>query len=677
MLADALAVLALTGLVMAFYWRLITPDLAQRRWFPVGDFSEQFYPFRRYAAAQLATGRLALWSNAMYTGHPFQADSQTAVIYPPSLATELLAAHRGLTYLDLEWEAIIHVALAGGLTYAYLRLLLGRPLPALFGAAAFTFSGYLTGYPSQQLAVLESMTWLPALLACLEWAARAAEAGRPRAARLRLGLAGAALGLAFLAGHPQSFLYLAYVGAAYHAYRALSLGGGGRLWLLAQGALAAVVAFAVAAPQLLPSLQLFAVNARGALDYRLASDGYTLGDLRAVVWPTPEVAGPLHLGVTLLALALLGAALAIASRHASPAMRFWTATAPLALVVCMGHNGPLFWLFYRFLPGWDLFRGQERASSLFTFGACALAAAAVARLTALVEGRRARLAWLLPVGLGLLAQSELWAWNHDNNVSASSPERRFEAPLLRATLRRQPPWERSRRDPDAFPDNVGLVFGVGSLDGNSPFELRRYHQFTSSVFEWRLWQVLGVTHVMTRREFKDGVALVQEDRGVRLYRMLYPVPYAHLVGQAVIAPTQEEAQAVLNRPDFDPGQAVVLEAAPPLALTGGPLPGTAEIIGFSPEEVVVRTRAERPALLVIAQVLYPGWRAYVDGHPAPLLRANAITQAVPLPPGTHTVGVRYMPVPLYAGLCLASLATAALAGLWWVARRERGARAPG
>src|SRR5690242_15235078 len=108
--------------VLAFFWPLITPDAANRRFFGPGDFWLQFVPFHTFAARQLAAGKLALWDPYMFSGHPFQADIQTAVLYPIAAANEWLGGW-GFGYLALEWEAIVHFGLAAAFTYLLVELL--------------------------------------------------------------------------------------------------------------------------------------------------------------------------------------------------------------------------------------------------------------------------------------------------------------------------------------------------------------------------------------------------------------------------------------------------------------------------------------------------------------------------------------------------------------------------
>ncbi|MDQ3699728.1 MAG: YfhO family protein, partial [Chloroflexota bacterium] len=53
----------------------------------------------------------------------------------------------------------------------------------------------------------------------------------------------------------------------------------------------------------------------------------------------------------------------------------------------------------------------------------------------------------------------------------------------------------------------------------------------------------------------------------------------------------------------------------------------------------------------------------VDGQPAPLLRADVLFRAVPLPAGDHTVEFRYRSLPLERGLIIAAITACLTMGL--------------
>lgn len=79
------------------------------------------------------------------------------------------------------------------------------------------------------------------------------------------------------------------------------------------------------------------------------------------------------------------------------------------------------------------------------------------------------------------------------------------------------------------------------------------------------------------------------------------------------------------------------------------------------EEIAIDVIALRPALLCLSEIWYPGWEAEVDGARAPLLRANGIFRAVPVPAGERLVRLRYRPAALRLGAPIAGVAAAVLA----------------
>lgn len=129
------------------------------------------------------------------------------------------------------------------------------------------------------------------------------------------------------------------------------------------------------------------------------------------------------------------------------------------------------------------------------------------------------------------------------------------------------------------------------------------------------------------------------------------------------------------------------EAAPQAGWQAGfvrILEGNASATGLyrRPNRIMAEVEAETPARLAFHQLLFPGWRAYVDGRATPVfvpyheqLQASLGFMAVDVPPGTHRVEVVFGPTPArLAGSALssASLALAAVWCAWHWFRRRRG-----
>jgi hypothetical protein len=63
---------------------------------------------------------------------------------------------------------------------------------------------------------------------------------------------------------------------------------------------------------------------------------------------------------------------------------------------------------------------------------------------------------------------------------------------------------------------------------------------------------------------------------------------------------------------------------------------------FRNSSVEIEMDSPAPTVVVVAQTFYHNWRASVDGHSVPLLRANHAFQAVEVPQGKHEVQLRYV-----------------------------------
>jgi hypothetical protein len=98
----------------------------------------------------------------------------------------------------------------------------------------------------------------------------------------------------------------------------------------------------------------------------------------------------------------------------------------------------------------------------------------------------------------------------------------------------------------------------------------------------------------------------------------------------------------LTQPDFDGGKMVFLppEAKSLVTVTNQT---AARVLSsqFKAQRADIEVEAAEPSLVVVAQTWYHNWRAYVDGQPAPLLRANYAFQAFQVPAGQHYVRLAY------------------------------------
>jgi hypothetical protein len=84
--------------------------------------------------------------------------------------------------------------------------------------------------------------------------------------------------------------------------------------------------------------------------------------------------------------------------------------------------------------------------------------------------------------------------------------------------------------------------------------------------------------------------------------------------------------------------------------------GAAAIVSEQPNRMVLQTEAQSPGWLLLSDVWYPGWRAYIDGAEADILRADYLFRAVAVPEGLHKVIFVYRPIWFYSGLVISGVA---------------------
>lgn len=166
------------------------------------------------------------------------------------------------------------------------------------------------------------------------------------------------------------------------------------------------------------------------------------------------------------------------------------------------------------------------------------------------------------------------------------------------------------------------------------------------------------------REVHRGSALVYENTAA--------LPRAYLVPEAAAVPADRMLETMLAG-GWRPDSLVLLDPSANVTLPAGPLEGAAQVTAYEPDRVTVRTTASRPAVLVLADNFYDGWRATVDGEDAPVLRANHTFRAVAVPAGTHTVEFVFHPADLYLGfyVYLAGFGVLALYAAYGLATRLR------
>lgn len=211
---------------------------------------------------------------------------------------------------------------------------------------------------------------------------------------------------------------------------------------------------------------------------------------------------------------------------------------------------------------------------------------------------------------------------------------------------------------DALDWSLPAAWGLASAKGETPMIPRRIlDYFDNTRYKAGRFDIDSVSHVLVGRSLRSVFVPNEPVGDAFLHVNPNARPRARLEGRPAYASGREGAIAELKRlgPEIQE-RLVVEDPARPLAPNVA-ASGSAAIEVDLPEEVVVATRSEGPAYLVLADTFDPGWSATVDGKPTPIVPAYVAFRAVYLPAGEHRVAFHYTPAGFHLGLAATLLGT--------------------
>jgi len=222
---------------------------------PLLDVVQQYFPWRKFYAESLRQGELPLWNPFMFCGTSFVGNGMSAIFYPLNLLFVALPVETAFG-----WVAWLHLVLVGVFMFGFLRQFVS-PISALTGAVAFQLCGFFIAWLAY-LPLICAAVWLPAALWAFEAGRKARDTGREVTFAL---LAGIALGMALLAGHPQVGFYVLWGFGLYAFLKVVGdwvLGTEGWKRTAVFGLLTILSGVAFGAPQLLPLTEMAKISFR-------------------------------------------------------------------------------------------------------------------------------------------------------------------------------------------------------------------------------------------------------------------------------------------------------------------------------------------------------------------------------------------------------------------------------
>jgi len=153
---------------------------------------------------------------------------------------------------------------------------------------------------------------------------------------------------------------------------------------------------------------------------------------------------------------------------------------------------------------------------------------------------------------------------------------------------------------------------------------------------------------------------VSETPDVQIYENRKTLPRAWLTtdarvltGQQILT-TIQSGKLPTDGSEWDPERTALLETDAGFTKSNTSQ-REVEITTYEPNRIDMQVQFDGPAILVLSENHYPGWRAYVDGASAEVMRVDYNLRGVLVNAGSHQVSFVYRPKSFLVGLAISLL----------------------
>lgn len=249
--------------------------------------------------------------------------------------------------------------------------------------------------------------------------------------------------------------------------------------------------------------------------------------------------------------------------------------------------------------------------------------------------------------------------------------------FLRARQKQERVWVLPVPKPWRAGGNLLALHGVSQLGGEHPLPSKRMLSLVGmgvqTAADWHelvrdpTWTDAGlffetqqswlsaanVRHVVSTvpLDVPEWTEVFRSESGF-VYERADAQPMAWLNGRVRVVPDGEASLAAMREPSWHPRNEAIVEAPGELWFDEPVLTGAAIVTAKEPARMAIQVLSDRRALLVISETWHDGWRAFVDGVPAPVFLTNHAFRGVPVPAGRHLVELRFEPPALWSGVLL-------------------------
>ncbi len=197
--------------------------------------------------------------------------------------------------------------------------------------------------------------------------------------------------------------------------------------------------------------------------------------------------------------------------------------------------------------------------------------------------------------------------------------------------------------------NVTANYLLQNINGYHSAKLRVYQDMldatsegsTSNVTSPFMWNLLNVKYILARQNMGIKPIYQSERTGTKVYYNPSYLARAFFVDSMAIK-TQNDILDDLKNADFNPNEVAFFEKQEGITFEKPAPTNSVKITNYQNEYIAMNVQASGNNLLVLSEIYYPDWKAYIDGKETSVYKTDYLLRSVLIPAGKHKLEMKFI-----------------------------------
>ncbi len=263
--------------------------------------------------------------------------------------------------------------------------------------------------------------------------------------------------------------------------------------------------------------------------------------------------------------------------------------------------------------------------------------------------------------------------------SFSKPELLYPQSQLLDKVKGDPAKRIQTEESRILPPNMNIPYEIYTVDGYDPLYYEKYGQFIglwdrdkADLTPYKANRIItphrpksvvanisGAAHLLSFGDYTK-YEKIDEYGMTKLFKMDTVLPHLMIFPAMRGFETEQELAQYMFGSGYDYSSEALFIMKPTREFTIpdngayvrlGSRNHTVELVEYTPTKIAIQASLkEAPGLLYLADTFDEGWKATIDGVPAPIIRTNFAFRGLQLSPGDHRIRMWYMPESFSVGL---------------------------